>query len=51
METLGILLFFAILGMAFWMLIFLGAFVPYMITLLLLDKVNPSLAERLSIWK
>ena len=51
METLGILFFFMIIGMAFWMLIFLGTFVPYMATLILLDKVNPALAEKLAIWK
>lgn len=51
METLGILIFFGVIGMAFWMLIFLGTFVPYMITLILLDKFNPALAEKLAIWK
>jgi hypothetical protein len=51
METLGLFFFFMVIGMAFWMLIFLASFVPYMATLLLLDKVNPKLAEKLAVWK
>ncbi|MDA9563119.1 hypothetical protein N9R81_00425 [Flavobacteriales bacterium] len=51
MQTLGIFLFFCVIGMAFWMLIFLASFLPYVATLLILDKVNPQLAEKLAIWK
>ena len=51
MATLGVFMFFAVIGMAFWLLIFLATFIPYVATLLILDKINPALAEKLAIWK
>jgi Na+-transporting methylmalonyl-CoA/oxaloacetate decarboxylase gamma subunit len=48
METAGVLLFLAIMTLVFWILIFLVTFVPYMVTLLILDKVNPELANKLA---
>jgi|TARA_B110000305_G_C19007013_1_gene433133 hypothetical protein len=51
MQTIGIFIFFGVIGMAFWLLIFLISFLPYVATLLILDKVNPPLAEKLAIWK
>lgn len=47
MEYLGVLLFFIIFTMAFWLLIFLVLFVPYWIVLQLIDTFNPELGERL----
>ena len=42
MTVLGIVIFFLIGGMAFWMLLFLLGFaVPYWITLGLLETIRP----------
>jgi len=47
MAYLGVLLFFAVITMAFWLLIFLAMFLPYWITLQVIDTFNPELGERL----
>jgi len=47
METLGVLTFLAIIGMAFWLLIFLALFIPFWITLFFVQQINPKLANRL----
>lgn len=47
MEYLGVLLFFIIFTMAFWLLIFLALFIPYWATLQIIDTFNPELGERL----
>jgi hypothetical protein len=47
MDVLGVLLFFAIITMAMWLLIFLSIFLPYWITLQLIDRFNPELGERM----
>lgn len=44
----GVLLFLFFITMAFWLLIFLAIFVPYMATLLILDQVSPALADKLA---
>jgi len=44
-ETLAVLFLFLILGMAFWLLIFLVLFISGWISLNLLEKVNPKLAH------
>ena len=47
METIGILFFFLIAGMAFWLLIFLISFIGIWVGLLGLDKLSPKLVENL----
>jgi protein-S-isoprenylcysteine O-methyltransferase Ste14 len=47
MAYLGTLLFFLVITMAFWLLIFLAMFIPYWITLQVIDTFNPELGERL----
>jgi len=44
MENLGVLLFFAIAGLSFWVLIFLSLFIPYWISLWAANKFMPSKA-------
>lgn len=42
MNTFGIVVFLLILGMAFWMLIFLMGFIlPYWLTLGLFEQIRP----------
>ena len=42
MSTFGILMFLLIAGMAFWLLVFLMAFIlPYWITLGLFEQLRP----------
>lgn len=49
MLELGLLFFFAVIMLAFWLLLFLGVFaLPYALTLHLLDKINPKLVEKLT---
>ena len=51
METLGVLFFVLVLGMGFWILIFLMTIViPYWITLLIVEKFNPELAAKLAFY-
>lgn len=45
METLGILFFFLIFGMAFWLLVFLIGFISVWVGLLGLEKLSPSLVN------
>jgi len=45
METLGVLFLIGILGMAFWMLVFLAVFIPGWFCMNMLEKVNPRLAH------
>lgn len=47
MEYLGVFLFLLIATMAFWLLIFLVLFIPYWVTLQMIDSFNPELGERL----
>jgi hypothetical protein len=46
-QLLGFFIFLFILLMGFSMLIFLGGFVGYWITLNMLEKVNPKLAYKI----
>ena len=46
MESIGILTFFLIFGMAFWILIFLIGFISVWVGLLSIDKLNPSLVAK-----
>lgn len=46
-KFLGFLVFVLIATMGFGMLIFLGLFVGYWITLVLIEKVNPSMAYKM----
>ena len=48
METLGVLFFLFVMGMGFWVLIFLATFIPYWLTLVAVEKVNPELAAKLA---
>lgn len=48
METLGILFFLCVMGLGFWVLIFLALFVPFWIKLLIIEKINPKLAEKIA---
>lgn len=47
MKFLGFLVFAIIFLMGFSMLIFLGGFVGYWLTLLAIEKVSPKLAYRM----
>jgi hypothetical protein len=47
METIGVLFFFFIFGMAFWILIFLSLFIGAWLSLLGLEKISPSLVENI----
>jgi hypothetical protein len=47
MKFLGFLVFLTIFLMGFGMLIFLGGFVGYWLTLLAIEKVSPSLAHKI----
>jgi hypothetical protein len=47
MKFLGFLVFLTIFLMGFGMLIFLGGFVGYWLTLLAVEKVNPKLAHKI----
>lgn len=47
METIGVLFFLFVFGMAFWILIFLSLFIGTWLGLLGLDKVAPAFVENL----
>ena len=47
MKFLGFLVFLIIFLMGFSMLLFLGGFVGYWLTLLAIEKVSPSLAYKM----
>lgn len=47
METIGVLIFLLIIGMAMWMLIFLASFVPFIITGFALDLYAPKIANKI----
>lgn len=47
MKFLGFMVFLVIFLMGFSMLIFLGGFVGYWLTLLALERISPSLAHKL----
>jgi len=47
MKFLGFLVFLTIFLMGFGMLIFLGGFVGYWLTLLAIEKVSPNLAHKI----
>lgn len=47
METIGVLFFLLIAGMAFWVLIFLATFLPYIIGGYKLDIFFPKLADKI----
>ncbi len=47
MKFLGFLIFLTIFLMGFGMLVFLGGFVGYWLTLLAIEKVSPKLAHRI----
>lgn len=47
MKFLGFLVFAIVFLMGFSMLVFLGGFVGYWLTLLAIEKVSPNLAYRL----
>ena len=51
MEAIGALIFILVMGMAWWMLVFLGLFMPYVATLLIVNKFNPKMANAMAIWK
>jgi hypothetical protein len=46
-KVLGFFIFLFIFGMGFSMLIFLGLFVGYWLTLLGIEKMNPKLANKM----
>ena len=46
-QVLGFFIFLFIFGMGFSMLIFLGLFVGYWLTLIGIESVNPKLAHRM----
>jgi len=48
MQVFGFCIFLMVIGMAFWMLIFLVTFLPYMATLLITERFNPELANKLA---
>ena len=50
-NFIGFLAFLLTATMAFWLLIFLMLFLPYWITLSILDKTNPELAAKLAGFK
>ncbi len=50
-HFIGFLIFLGTATMAFWLLIFLVLFIPYWITLSILDQTNPDLAAKLAGFK
>ena len=46
-QVLGFFIFLFIFGMGFSMLIFLGLFVGYWLTLLAVESINPKLAHKM----
>ncbi|NQY68132.1 MAG: hypothetical protein HRT72_10500 [Flavobacteriales bacterium] len=48
MEVLGFVAFLFVLCLAFWVLIFLMLFAPYMALLMILDRHNPVLAAKIA---
>jgi hypothetical protein len=48
MSSLGFLIFVLVACMAFWVLIFLSAILPYWIGLYIIEQFNPKLAAKLA---
>ena len=46
--SLGIVVIFAYMIMGFWMVIFLGMWVPLMATLLFMERFSPAMGEKLA---
>jgi hypothetical protein len=46
--TAGIIVIFTYMLLGFWMLVFLGMWVPLMATLLFMERFSPELGEKLA---
>jgi len=46
--SIGIVVIFAYMIMGFWMLVFLGLWVPLMATLLFMERFSPEMGEKLA---
>jgi hypothetical protein len=46
--SLGIVVIFAYMLMGFWMLVFLGLWIPLMATLLFMERFSPAMGEKLA---
>tara|TARA_R110002072_G_scaffold146463_11_gene293319 strand:+ start:336 stop:500 length:165 start_codon:yes stop_codon:yes gene_type:complete len=46
--SVGIIVIFAYMLLGFWMLVFLGMWVPLMATLLFMERFSPKMGEKLA---
>ena len=46
--SVGIVVIFAYMLMGFWMLVFLGLWIPLMATLLFMERFSPEMGEKLA---
>jgi hypothetical protein len=46
--SLGIVVIFSYMLLGFWMVIFLGTWIPLMATLLLMERFSPAMGEKLA---
>lgn len=46
--SVGIVVIFAYMLMGFWMLVFLGMWIPLMATLLFMERFSPEMGEKLA---